>query len=402
MTEIYFRTDGNSEIATGHLMRCLTIARACRHRDAAVTFIVSDEESLSLLRERFALPQEFTVCCLHTDYRKTEQEIPALLSCLPHDTAGSSFTEPEAPPRDSTANASNRQTRPWLFIDSYYAAPAYFQTLRRYFRVAYLDDLRRFDCAVDLLINYDTTEDCACYDRAVRKLLGPQYTPLREQFHNVAYEVRPTAGHVLLSTGGTDPCRIAETLLGILYPESIIPPSCPADDSASALQEHLCSVKPERFESEALPLLRSLHYHVLTSRSNTSFEALTALARVCPSVHIHTNVQNVAALMASCDLAVSAGGTTLCELCAVGVPSVSYLMAENQRTAVETFAKEELIPCAGDLQNTDLPDISVLIRILNLLADMARAPKARAAVSTAMRSFLDGSGADKIAAALTQ
>ncbi len=29
MTRIYFRTDANSDIATGHIMRCLSIARAC-------------------------------------------------------------------------------------------------------------------------------------------------------------------------------------------------------------------------------------------------------------------------------------------------------------------------------------------------------------------------------------
>lgn len=81
MTDIYFRTDGNSEIATGHLMRCLAIARACARMGAAVAFIVSDEESLSLLRERFAVPQEFQVCSLHTDFKNPEQEIPALLSC---------------------------------------------------------------------------------------------------------------------------------------------------------------------------------------------------------------------------------------------------------------------------------------------------------------------------------
>ena len=280
--------------------------------------------------------------------------------------------------------------------------------------------------------NYDTEEPCACYDHAARRLLGPRYTPLRRQFDNVCYEVRPTAGDVLLSTGGTDPYRIAETLLTILYPE-YGPADCgSAAGSLSLLRERFYAMQPARFKSESLPLLRSLHYHVLTSRSNTRYEALQALAQVCPSIHIHTDVKEVAALMASCDLAVSAGGTTLCELCAVGVPSVSYLMAENQRTVVESYEKKQLIPCAGDIRSTDrseipadsvsccvhnsaanvsahpdrenavLPDLHTIGRILGFLADMTQNAAARAAVSAAMRNFLDGSGADRIAAALIQ
>ena len=82
MTDIYFRTDGNSKIATGHLVRCLAIARACVKIGADVKFIVSDKESLTLLEERFTAPREFAVFCLERSYRELDSEIPALLSCL--------------------------------------------------------------------------------------------------------------------------------------------------------------------------------------------------------------------------------------------------------------------------------------------------------------------------------
>lgn len=393
MTRIYFRTDGNSEIATGHLMRCLSIARVCAQKGGAVTFVVSDEESLSLLQERFAVPQEFTVRCLHTDYRKPASEIPRLLSCL------------EEHP-DAVTPHPDQSGKPWLFLDSYYVTSAYFQALHDRFRVAYLDDLRSFDCPVDLLINYDTEEDCAFYADAACKLLGPQYTPLREQFRAVPYEVRPTAGHVLLSTGGTDPYGAAESLLGILFSESARTASVPGPAAFTASQAPAEDSFPDTRipRAGALSLLRSLHYHVLTSGANTRYAALAALAQTRPNVHIHTGITDVAALMASCDLAVSAGGTTLCELCAVGVPSVSYLMADNQRTAVETFAKKRLIPCAGDIRalSQSGPAVSrdCLCRILAFLSDMAQDSAARAAVSASMKDYLDGSGAEKIAQTL--
>lgn len=396
MNTLYFRTDGNCQIATGHLMRCLTLARACAKCAAQVRFIVSDEESLALLKERFAYDGEFAISCLHRSYQELPSEIPTLLSCLAENTCVTTevFGQPFVRPADSSNDTS--QQKPWIFIDSYYASPSYFQSLRKYFRVGYLDDLRSFDCSVDLLINYDTTEDCPYYAGAVHKLLGATYTPLREQFYAPAYEVHPVARHVLLSTGGTDPYGVAGSLLTTIF----------ALEDAALMQDGRIPLSVQN-----LTLLRSLHYHVLTSRANTRYNDLMHLARIYPSIHLHTNITKVAALMASCDLAVSAGGTTLCELCAVGVPAVSFLMAENQRTAIDTYSQLNLIPCAGDIRpaaSTDDinsaqdPDTSTLRQILSFLATMAPAYDRRVTLSSSMRDFLDGRGAEKIASFLTR
>lgn len=347
MADIYFRTDGNSDIATGHLVRCLAIARACMRKRATVKFVVSDEQSFTLIQERFISPQEFEVYCLNSDYTNLPEELPALSALAIQNRA---------------ADAS----KPWIFVDSYYATPSYLTALRKDFRVAYLDDLRSFDCPVDLVINYDTDEDCDYYAKAGRKLLGAQYTPLREQFNNTAYTVRPTVKHVLLSTGGTDPYGVAECLLNEIY--------------------------------QSTQILQSMHYHILTGSTNTRLADLVSFAQIHPNIHIHKGVSDVASLMASCDLAVCAGGTTLCELCAVGVPAISYLMAENQRTAVENYAKSGLIPYAGDIRSAGSTAIAA---ILSFMTYMSQNLSARTKSSQSMRAFLNGSGADQIAGELT-
>lgn len=374
LPSIYFRTDGNTEIATGHIMRCLTIARACIKNGACVAFIVSDEESRTLLRERFIIPDEFAIHCLHSDYHRMYEELPALISYL--DTE----TNPDDSISDSTSD------RPWLFIDSYYATPAYFTSLHPYVRIAYLDDLRSMPCDVDLVINYDTEADCTYYTNAKHKLLGPGYTPLREQFIQPVYTVRPSVQNILLSTGGTDPYGVAEHLLQKIFD---IP-----DESCRSLQ--------------------TCDYHIVTSKANARFAILSSMAAANPHIHIHENVSDMASLMASCDLAVSAGGTTLCELCAVGVPTVSYLMAENQRTAVETFAGKGLIPFAGDIRGKnssfketdstteELPILnnSALSAILSFLTQLSHNADIRKKSSRSMRAFLDGRGAVRIAEAM--
>lgn len=389
MTDIYFRTDGNSTIATGHLMRCLAIARACAKKNAAVAFIVSDEQSLSLLQENFAYAQEFETLCLHSDYT----DMPAELMTLFALTA----------PADNAAS----DRKPWIFVDSYYATPKYLSALRDVFRVAYLDDLRSFDCPVDLVINYDTDKNCIYYASARCRLLGAQYTPLREQFENTAYTVRPSAGNVLLSTGGTDPYAVAYHLLDAVYHTQAddmrkTKPTTSTADSHLPVHDASLSCPPD------IPLLQSLHYHILTSSANTRYDALLSYAKEQPAVHIHKNVTDVASLMASCDLAVCAGGTTLCELCAVGVPTVSYLMADNQLTAVKTYAAAGLIPYAGDVRpeaartTEALSPVnrSVIAAVLSFMTYMSQNMSMRQKSSQSMRAFLDGTGAVQIAGAL--
>lgn len=401
MATIYFRVDANSDIATGHIMRCLAIARACMQtgrelaRHVRISFLVSDDESRFLLENRFEKPDEFIVHPLHSDYRHLEAEVADLLSHITDRT-------------DSNLSLTDDVVRekPWIFVDSYFASPAYFRMLSPHCKIAYLDDLRNFDCPVDLLINYDTELDCPHYAEAVHKLLGIQYTPLRTQFQSPGYTVRREAAHVFISTGGTDPYGMAEHLLRTIYDHN----RC---QTLQVMNVISLSGHPD------MSRLQSLHYHIVTSKANRRYDNLTALSANNPHIHMHENVSDMASLMASCDLAVSAGGTTLSELCAVGVPTISYLMADNQNTAVENFAANDIIPCAGDIRpvqihdfaNQDSADIKiassmeflstpVITSILHFLTIMSENMELRQKSSHKMRAFLDGSGAKRIADAL--
>lgn len=346
MPVIYFRVDGNREIATGHIMRSLSVARACAALGADVRFLVSDEESMSVLTKRFAFPDEFPRYCLQSDYKNMEAELPALLPIL------------------QSADS------PCLFIDSYSVTDAYLSKLRSVCRTAYLDDVLAFDYPVDCIINYDITEMPDCYRKASQCLLGPAYTPLRGQFQNVRYEVRPAVRNILLSTGGTDYGNIAGTLLTKLYGGF----------------------------SDAL--IDDCHYHVITSRLNSHFADLEDLARRHPSVHIHENVSDMAGLMRECDLALSAGGTTLYELCAVGVPSISFSIADNQLLAVETLAEKNIIPYAGDVRKSAEDVMDTLLVFLTGHICSRENYELRKKSSRQMRAFLDGNGSVRIAKAL--
>ena len=58
-----------------------------------------------------------------------------------------------------------------------------------------------------------------------------------------------------------------------------------------------------------------------------------------PSVHVFRNLDDLAPLMREADLVVSAAGTTLYELCAVGVPTVTVPVVDSLLANVCGFDK---------------------------------------------------------------
>ncbi|WP_130837366.1 UDP-2,4-diacetamido-2,4,6-trideoxy-beta-L-altropyranose hydrolase [Lachnoclostridium sp. Marseille-P6806] len=341
MIRIGVRTDGNAEIATGHLRRCLTVADALTDR-AEVVFYVSDEESAALLRQ---FSSRFPVYITGTDYRA---------------------------PKENAADYARPELPELLLVDSYSLTEEWLRFLSGLAPVCYLDDLMLFDYPAALVVNYDPAPPSAFYRSAEQLLAGPQYAPLRPEFAaaGAAYHVREIVRDVLITTGGTDPLDITGRL-------------------AEALAAGFGKNTDRRLSGGALSA--PLCIHMVSGARNIHRSRLMALAERFPSLCFHENVEDMAALMASCDLAVTAAGTTLCELCAVGVPAVSFCMADNQKTQAAAFDRLGAVPCC-----TGLPEILHWIHT-------AAAPgslDARRAQSARMRTVTDGRGASRIADAL--
>lgn len=367
---IYIRTDGNTQIATGHLVRCLSIARALKG-NAHVSFLVSDTESFLLLQNFFDMPEEFPVHILeNAGYNKPEAELSSLIP----------FGAPAACPE-------NDASRPVLFIDSYFVTERYLTSLKPYFKLAYIDDLRKFDYPVELVVNYDllTPKTRQAYElfysRAGQKLLGGSYAPLRTQFQcrqpkagdfDLSLKSVPDSGtcHILLTTGGSDPYH-----------------------TCLRLTRYLLNYYSYGY-----------HYHIVAGRLNTDKEALTSLSENSP-VTIHENVSDMAGLMASCDLAVSAAGTTLYELCATGVPSASLIIADNQEASAKAFDETGMIPLLGDVR-TGMEDVekkaTQWVASMNPFARCGTVQRLTryAEICRNMNQQIDGNGAIRIANAL--
>ncbi len=337
---IGLRVDANSHIATGHMMRCLSIAAAISKTGAACVFFVAD-------RDAAAFAHEGGHACVVLNSRWDD-------------------LEPEAGP---LLDALQERGIAKLLVDTYCATPAYLNQLRAGAKVIYIDDLNACRWPADMLINYNIYSDQFDYprlyqDTGTQLLLGCEYAPLRDEFSGLAPAARDSVKKVLVTTGGTDPHNTAGVLLGQIYERG---------------------------------LFAEIEFHVIAGRLSAHADSLRLLAGKRPGFVVHTDVRRMAELMQSCDLAVTAGGSTLYELCACGLPAVTLSFADNQLYAVKTFDGQGLMPYAGDMREDAAACVeAVLFHLEALINDPAR----RRQAADSIRLRVDGKGAERIAAAI--
>lgn len=271
---IAIRVDANPTIATGHLMRCLSIARYLRTQGQPVFFICADRVPCEILEE-----QGFSYEVLHSDWTVLEEELPRLLPLLEEKEVSV------------------------LLVDSYYVTTEYLKTVQNHTKVVYMDDLNLCQTPISLLVNYtlEVDEREGVYPMA----LGSKYAPLREEFQEVApIFIKKEMKNVMITTGGTD-----------------------RNFATSHLLDGLC------------PLLPELQFHVVVGRFFTHGAQLKEQAERYGNVVLHENVSSMTPIIKACDVVISAGGTTLFELCACGIPTIAFEIADNQRLLMETLAK---------------------------------------------------------------
>ena len=359
---ILFRADANSNIGMGHVMRTLSIAEALSSNTSyptiisgkqSIKFVVADETISDMIKDRGYEP-----IVLHTDYKNMDGEIPVWEELMPSIDAD------------------------LIIVDSYYVTAPYLKFLREEVgTVAYIDDVLALPYPADLMINYNAYANLSSYYALYKKhetpefLLGASYAPLREMFKNVEKkEQREKVQNVLISTGGSDELHIALELVRQLTTSS------------------------------------SFTFHLLIGAMNTDKEEIRALAG--KNVVLHENVADMKSLISSMDLIVSAAGSTLYEICACGVPLITFSTADNQVPGAEAFEKLGLAVNVGDLREPESIDHTAVMsgtldenaieKLMNAVGMLAVDKEKRAKMSAAQQSLIDGRGAERLAGKLLE
>ncbi len=379
---VVIRADANSKIGMGHVMRCLSVADALLKRGEEVLFVTADDTPVPLLTKE-GIPCRV----LHTDYADMEAELPKLwevLSELPQRAESPEAVLSRMPSqRAESSEAALAQKNTSILVDSYYVTEKYLAALKKRITTIYMDDIYAFSYPVDMLINYNIYGEEIGYEKDsafanTKLLLGTEYVPLREEFSAGAgyvqsrkelsagaENVTPAAdGGILITTGGSDSFNLAGQLLT---------------------------------EAMKYDALKTKEYHVVSGSLNPHIGKLQVLAQEHGNIHIHCNVTNMAELMAESKVALSAGGSTLYELCAMGVPVIAFSFAENQERLVQTFVKRGIAQYGGNYRTDGNKMIQNTIAGLKMLLEDENL---RAEYRKKARTLVDGKGADRIAEAI--
>jgi spore coat polysaccharide biosynthesis predicted glycosyltransferase SpsG/RimJ/RimL family protein N-acetyltransferase len=255
---------------------------------------------------------------------------------------------PESPGRDVAAlvDLATAEEPEWISFDGYHLAPALQEAVagtgRRLLVVDDHGTLRHYCAEVIVDQNLGATEkDYSDRRSDTVVLLGPRYALLRREFGH-----DPPA-RTFVSRG---PFRVLVTLGG----------------------------------SPDLGLLGVVRAGVLNARCAVE---LVEVGAGMPVV-------DMAALMASCDLMVSAAGSTCWELCAAGLPAALVVTAPNQVPLAARLADEGVAVHLGP--SAELTAASVAASI----DDLARDPSKRANMASRGRALVDGRGAVRVVAVM--
>ena len=301
-------------------MRCLTLAELLRQTGAEVAFACRTHlgNLIGLLLQKgftvYQLPLESSEHNGRTSskLRVTVEDYSDWLGCSQDQDS------------QATLKAIGKTQFDWLIVDHYGLDEYWERQLRTTTqKLMVIDDLanRTHDC--DLLLDQNYFMNATSrYDNLIPpssiRLLGPKYALLRPEFADARKQLRTRSAkiqRVFVFFGGID------------------------NDNITGLT----------LEALSDPSLRHLEADVVIGMNNPHKAKIEAQVSQRPRTLLHVQVSNMAALLARADLALGAGGATTWERICVGIPSIVFSLAENQRLTSEELAADGYI----DFINTD-------------------------------------------------
>ncbi len=306
LTNIAIRVDASTRMGTGHVMRCLTLAKKLQQQNCQIVFLCKQHQGNLIA---FIVEQGFTVLSLSAPIENIEQEVDD------RKWLGCSYQQ------DALEVKQALKYHPWLdwLIVDHYSLDRHWQKLIKPLanKIMVIDDLANRAHYCDLLLDQTLNRRKQDYQRLVPKncqlLLGADFMLLRDEFS----QLRPLAKikrvntksieNVLISMGGTDPDNISEQ---IIYALITIKNSQP-----------------------------SLTIQVVISPMSTYLEQLKSFSHQYDWIKIIVKPKSMAKLMLEADIAIGSAGATAWERCCLGLPTLTIVSAKNQETIAHNLTQ---------------------------------------------------------------
>ncbi len=303
--KIAFRADASLEMGTGHVMRCLTLAKQLS---------LSNHDSVFICRPHVGNLIEFIRAAGFKVISLASPQInkPEDVNHLAHGHwLGSTWQEDAK----QSIQCLNEELIDCLVVDHYALDILWEQALNSVtHNVFVIDDLadRNHQCFALLDQNYGRSkmdyknllsEDCSVFIGPKYALLRPEFSALRDESlkRRDSFELKT----ILVNLGGVDQFNHTASIL---------------------------------IELNDFPLPADIKIVVVLGATCPNIASVKAAAVNSPfEVEVKVGVSNMAELMLNSDLAIGAAGSTTWERFALGLPSILVSIASNQDAALEAL-----------------------------------------------------------------
>lgn len=304
--KIFIRADGGKSIGMGHVMRMLVLASELRKRNKVVFLCKNDKSNKYDAGIRKIKNYDFEVI---------EIEDTNII--------------------ENIIKIQNEHNADIFISDTYEVDEEYFNKLKPYFKLTgYVDDVNKCYMNVDFIINQNINAKKLDYSKTAKKgtslFLGLQYCMLREEFKIASKEkeAKESVEDILLTLGGMDDSNNTMKIL------------------------------------RNLKILKQRIHVVLGNAFNKSvINEVYKFSEEYKNIYPYENA-NMSELMKKCDIALSACGSTIYELCAMNVPSIGIVVADNQRDVAKLMKEEKIILDTIEIQQLESNKILELVELL--------------------------------------
>lgn len=337
---LLIRADASAAIGTGHVMRCLALAQAWQDVGGQVAFVMA--EVTPAIEERLR-------------------------------SENMSLHRIDGPPGSDLDRAQLMELTcnchpSFIVVDGYRFGATFEKALKNEtHKVLLIDDNGLCGCySADFVLNQNMHAAENLYQKReeyTRLILGTKYALLRREFigaHSHRH-IPEIARKLLVSMGGSDPENVTLRVM-----EAI-----------------------EKVE------IAGLEVTILVGGSNPHLTWVSeTAAKSRHSCRILHNLSNMRDVILWADLVISAAGSACWEYCALGLPAILVVVAENQAPNAQALAT------AGAVKLVSAGARFRVAEMAEQITCLANSPQERQALSQTGSTFVDGEGASRVVSIL--
>lgn len=304
---ILLRVDASNEIGTGHVMRCLALSNEAKQRGWECTFVLRD-------------PDDEIIRYITSFSHRVEKLMSIDGEKITYNSTAHGDWLPVSQIQDAneTVEVICELDPDWIIVDHYALDATWLSIVEKSnAKILVIDDLGDRELICDVLLDQNLGASAEKYHGKLpsncQLLLGPTFALLRSEFkdwreRSLEGRLNRNIENILITMGGVDTGNYTlQTLIEV------------------AKSEYAKKCVFTVVIGSSYPHTDTLHEFVEETKLRIS---------------VLSNVKNMAEIMSKSDLCIGAGGSTSWERCCLGLPTISFAIADNQIGVLAELEKE--------------------------------------------------------------